>query len=59
VSGGSIDGSYATSFLLSRGPAPIYKASYDPCLYLEQVVRGFSRYPSTRSGRICGTARGD
>ena len=23
---------------------PIYKASYDLCLYLEQVVRGFSRY---------------
>ncbi len=22
----------------------IYKASYDLCLYLEQVVRGFSRY---------------
>jgi hypothetical protein len=23
---------------------PIYKRSYDLCLYLEQVVRGFSRY---------------
>jgi len=23
---------------------PIYKGSYDLCLYLEQVVRGFSRY---------------
>jgi len=23
---------------------PIYKAAYDRCLYLEQVVRGFSRY---------------
>jgi hypothetical protein len=23
---------------------PIYKASYDLCLYLEQVVHGFSRY---------------
>ena len=23
---------------------PIYKASYDLCLYLEQVVRNFSRY---------------
>jgi len=23
---------------------PIYKASYDLCLYLEQVVRAFSRY---------------
>ena len=23
---------------------PIYKASYDLCLYLEQAVRGFSRY---------------
>jgi len=23
---------------------PIYKSSYDLCLYLEQVVRGFSRY---------------
>jgi hypothetical protein len=23
---------------------PIYKATYDLCLYLEQVVRGFSRY---------------
>jgi hypothetical protein len=23
---------------------PIYKASYDLCLYLEQVVRGFPRY---------------
>jgi hypothetical protein len=23
---------------------PIYKASYDLCLYLEQVVRHFSRY---------------
>ena len=23
---------------------PIYKASYDFCLYVEQVVRGFSRY---------------
>ena len=23
---------------------PIYKASYDLCVYLEQVVRGFSRY---------------
>lgn len=23
---------------------PIYKASYDLCLYFEQVVRGFSRY---------------
>jgi len=23
---------------------PIYKASYDLCLYLEQVVRSFSRY---------------
>ncbi len=23
---------------------PIYKAAYDLCLYLEQVVRGFSRY---------------
>ena len=23
---------------------PIYKASYDLCPYLEQVVRGFSRY---------------
>lgn len=23
---------------------PIYKASYDLCLYLEQVVQGFSRY---------------
>jgi hypothetical protein len=23
---------------------PIYKASYDLCLYLEHVVHGFSRY---------------
>ena len=23
---------------------PIYKSSYDLCLYLEQVVQGFSRY---------------
>jgi len=23
---------------------PIYKGSYDLCLYLEQVVQGFSRY---------------
>jgi hypothetical protein len=23
---------------------PIYKASYDLCLYLEQIVRGFPRY---------------
>jgi hypothetical protein len=23
---------------------PIYKSAYDPCLWLEQVVRGFSRY---------------
>ena len=23
---------------------PIYKASYDLCLYFEQVVHGFSRY---------------
>jgi hypothetical protein len=23
---------------------PIYKAAYDLCLYLEQVVRNFSRY---------------
>ena len=23
---------------------PIYKVSYDLCLYIEQVVRGFSRY---------------
>ena len=23
---------------------PIYKSSYDLCLYLEQVVHGFSRY---------------
>jgi hypothetical protein len=23
---------------------PIYKASYDLCLYLEQVVHGFARY---------------
>jgi len=23
---------------------PIYKRSYDLCLHLEQVVRGFSRY---------------
>ena len=23
---------------------PIYKAAYDLCLWLEQVVRGFSRY---------------
>lgn len=23
---------------------PIYKSSYDLCLYLEQLVRGFSRY---------------
>ncbi len=23
---------------------PIYKASYDLCLYFEQIVRGFSRY---------------
>ena len=23
---------------------PIYKSRYDLCLYLEQVVRGFSRY---------------
>jgi 23S rRNA-intervening sequence protein len=23
---------------------PIYKRSYDLCLYLEQIVRGFSRY---------------
>jgi len=23
---------------------PIYKASYDLCLYFEQLVRGFSRY---------------
>ncbi len=23
---------------------PIYKAAYDLCLYLEQVVHGFSRY---------------
>jgi hypothetical protein len=23
---------------------PIYKASYDLCLYLEQIVRHFSRY---------------
>jgi hypothetical protein len=23
---------------------PIYKAAYDLCLYLEQLVRGFSRY---------------
>ena len=25
---------------------PIYKAAYDLCLWLEQVVRGFSRYHS-------------
>ena len=31
---------------------PIYKRSYDLCLYLEQVVRSFSRYHKyTRSGR--------
>ena len=23
---------------------PIYKAAYDLCLYVEQVVHGFSRY---------------
>ena len=23
---------------------PIYKATYDACLYFEQVVRNFSRY---------------
>ena len=23
---------------------PIYKAAYDFCLYVEQMVRGFSRY---------------
>jgi hypothetical protein len=25
-------------------PVPIYKASYDLCLYFEQIVRSFSRY---------------
>jgi len=30
---------------------PIYKAAYDLCLYLQQVVRGFSRYHKYGLGR--------
>lgn len=29
---------------------PIYKAAYALCLYLEQVVRGFSRYHKHGAG---------
>ena len=29
---------------------PIYKASYDLCLYLEQVVLGFSSYQKYTRG---------
>ena len=38
---------------------PIYKKSYDLCLHLEQVVRGFSRYHKYTLGtRIFGTGLG-
>jgi len=37
---------------------PIYKASYDLCLYLEQVVQGFSRYHKCSLGADLRTARG-
>ncbi len=30
---------------------PVYKASYDLCLYLEQVVRGFARYHKYSMGQ--------
>jgi hypothetical protein len=37
---------------------PIYKASYDLCLYLEQVVRNFSRYHKYALGAdLRGSAR--
>ena len=48
---------------------PIYKAAYDLCLYVEQIVHGFSRYhkpvlssaqrvsKGTRSAPTCATAR--
>jgi hypothetical protein len=31
-------------FVAQTEHLPIYKRSYDLCLYIEQVVRGFSRY---------------
>lgn len=36
---------------------PTYKASYDLCLYLEQVVHGFAR-DRKYSAPICATAYG-
>ena len=33
---------------------PIYKASYDLCLYFEQVVRNFSRYHKYSLGADLG-----
>jgi hypothetical protein len=30
---------------------PIYKAAYDLCLYLEQIVRNFARYPKYSLGQ--------
>ena len=36
---------------------PIYKASYDLCLYLEEAVHGFSRYHKYTLGAICATGR--
>jgi hypothetical protein len=37
---------------------PIYKASYDLCLYLEQVVHGFSRYHKYTPARDVPLLRG-
>jgi hypothetical protein len=34
---------------------PIYKSAYDLCLWLEQVVRRFSRYRSSLTLRFCAT----
>lgn len=30
---------------------PIYKAAYDLCLYLAQIVRNFARYPKNSLGQ--------
>ena len=37
---------------------PIYRCSYDLCLYLEQVVRGFSRYHKPCRVRIAYLSQG-
>ncbi len=38
--------------------SPIYKSAYDLCLYIEQVVHGFSRYHKLHAGQTCGTEPG-